>query len=190
MMKLTYLSIICLFAAGAGSFPSLAQSAEESTDEAPFAGQPAPEEMKILALLVGEWTTEIVARPSLTAPEGFKAKGRSRSEWTLNGHFLRIEATSVSERGKTQLTVLTTYNARAKQFRQFTFSSDGVAGETVGTWDEKTRTITWESVNLPGGWTGTGKTVLDEEHPSNSILVKNERGETIRDMIATGTRAK
>jgi hypothetical protein len=181
---------ICLLAALACTPSAQSEPDDQPADETPFAGPPAPEELKVLEPLVGEWTSEVVARPSLGLPDGLTSKGSSHTQWTHNGHFLRQETTSVSANGRFELTVLTGYNPRAKQFRQFTFTSEGNAGEAVGTWDDKTRTINWEGVNLPEGWTGVGRTVIGDDEATFSIVIKNENGEVVRDATATAKRAK
>jgi len=104
----------------------------------PSSGRPLlPDD--VLKRLVGTWSVEVektISQPS-------KSRGKVRYEWIANDKFLR--AYFVNDDGQESLTIYS-YDARAKMFRRWFFSSDpGVAsmqGPHEGKWDPKSATLT------------------------------------------------
>jgi hypothetical protein len=155
-----------------------------------FTGPPAPEELKVLAPFVGQWQTEGTIRPSLRHKEGFTSKGETSSQWMHNGHFLRLEGFGVSTQGRFESTTIISFNRTIGQFRSFAFNTDGLASEAIGEWDARTNTLTTKGLNLPAGWTALGKMTIEKDRLVQSVLVKNEKGEVVRDVTSTSERKK
>lgn len=174
-----------------GFVSSAFPGAEPATAEKPaFMGPPPPEELKILAPLVGQWKTESTAKPSLAHKDGLTSKGEHTWQWIHNGHFLRLEGSSVSKAGRFEYSEIIGYNRNTKKFRRFVFSTDGIAAETIGEWDPETQTMTWTAVGLPEGWSAVGKTTLGKDKVAFSLFIKNNRDETVRDVSLTAERKK
>jgi hypothetical protein len=155
-----------------------------------FTGPPAPEELKVLAPFVGQWNTEGSITPSIRHKEGFTSKGETSCQWIHNGHFLRLDGFGVSTQGRFESTTIISFNRASGQFRQFAFTTDGIASEGVREWDDETKTLTMKGLNLPAGWTAVGKITLQKDRLVQSVLVKNDKGEVVRDVISTSDRKK
>lgn len=162
----------------------------QKVDKPVFTGPPAPEELKVLASLVGQWTTEGTIRPSLRHKEGFTSKGETSGQWMHNGHYLRLEASSISPQGRFESTTIISFNRTTVQFRSFAFSTDGIVGEGTGEWDDKTKTLSMKAVNSTAGWTGLSKFTIEKDRFVQSLLIKNDKGEVARDVTATSERKK
>jgi hypothetical protein len=147
-----------------------------------FTGPAAPEELKMLASFVGQWTTEGTGRPSLRYREGFTSKGETSCQWIHNGHFLRLEGFGDSTQGRFESTTIICFDRATGQFRQFAFTTDGIASEGVGEWDDQTKILTTKGGNLPAGWTAVGKITLEKDRLAQSVLAKNDKGEVVRDV--------
>ncbi len=177
-----------------GSQTTGAQTSGAQTSAPTFTGPPAPAELKVLSPFVGKWTTEGIIKPSLRHKEGFTSKGETTVQWIHNGHFLKMDGFGDSKQGRFESTTIIGYDSTAKVFRQFTFSSDGQAAHAnlIGNWDERTRTMTWEADRLPAGWTAATKVAMtaDKDQFVWTLLLKNDRGETVRDVTQTATRKK
>jgi hypothetical protein len=177
------------FAVGFAS-PAL-RGADPATAEKPvFMGPAPPEELKILASLVGQWKTEATAKPSLAHKDGLTSKGEQSWQWIHNGHFLRLEGSSISKAGRFEYSEIISYHRNTKKFRRFVFSTDGIAAETIGEWDPETKTMTWTAVGLPEGWSAVGKTILGKDKTIFTLFIKNNRDETVRDVVVTAERKK
>jgi len=61
----------------AGVTTSVAVSQPDTPDKKlPFTGPPPPEELQVLASLIGEWNSKLEARPSLQDNEGYARRGK------------------------------------------------------------------------------------------------------------------
>ena len=108
----------------------------------PFVGPPPPEELQVLAPLVGQWTSQWEFRPSLQHKEGFKATGAATGQWLHNRHFIRVEGSNAGAKYREEATVLYSYDAKKKCYRRWLFTSSGLATESEGHWDEGKKTMT------------------------------------------------
>jgi hypothetical protein len=176
----------CLLAAILSTSVVRSQEAERPV----FTGPPAPEELKVLAPFVGHWKTEGTIKPSLRYKEGFTSNGETSCQWIHNGHFLRLEGFGVSTQGRFESTTIISFHRATGQFRQIAFTTDGIVSEAVGEWDDATKTLNSKGLNLPAGWTAVGKITLQKDRLVQSVLVKNDKGEVVRDVISTSERKK
>jgi hypothetical protein len=186
MCKRVYFLGLLIALPGAPLAP--AHAADKPEDQPVFSGPAAPEELQVLAPLIGQWQAEATIKPSLRVKEGFTSKGESSAQWIHNGHFLRAEGYGISQHGRFEWTVIITYDRGTKQFRQFGFNSLGIVGEAVGEWDDQTRTMTWKGVHMPAGWTALSKVTIEKDQLVQTMLVKNERDEIVNDVTSTAKR--
>jgi hypothetical protein len=162
----------------------------QQSEKPNFTGPPAPEELKVLAPFVGQWKTEGTIRPSLRHKEGYTSKGETSCQWMHNGHYLRLEAFGDSKQGRFESTTIISFNRTTGQFRSFAFSTDGIVGEGVGEWDDKTKTLTMKAAISSPGWTGLSQFTIEKDRFVQSLLIKNDKGEVARDVAATSERKK
>ena len=80
-----------------------AVSQPETGKKLPFLGAP-PEELQVLAPLVGQWTTKWDVRPSLQEKDGYTADGEATGHWLHNRHFIRVEGTAISDKHRLEST--------------------------------------------------------------------------------------
>jgi hypothetical protein len=178
----------CLFVAVLiVSVPSQPACGEEKKPT--FLGQAAPEELQVLAPLLGKWSTKTVARPSVESKEGQTATGECAGQWLHNGHFLRLEGTGSFKDGRMEFTILLTYDRNQKAYRRWAFTSTGTAAESTGRWDEPTKTMTWTN-RTAAGTTYVVKQVLEKDRFVESHLQKRDDGTIVRDLTITGDRNK
>ena len=153
----------------------------------PFAGPPAPEELQVLAPLVGKWTLKAELRPSLQVKEALATTGEMKGEWLHNRHFIRLESSTASDTFREEGSVLYTYDAKRKIYRRWFFSSGGLATESEGQWEESKRTITWKQLNLGPNVTGTVTDVIAKDRIETSVLFQRDDGQILRDVRITAT---
>jgi RND family efflux transporter MFP subunit len=153
-----------------------------------FLGPAAPEELQVLASLVGKWSTKTESRPSLESKEALTASGEAAGQLLHNGHFIRLEGTIDSKAGRTEYTLLMTYDRKQKVYRRWAFTSAGVAAASTGEWDEAARTMTWTATQ--GNVTTLIKQVLEKDRFVESHLFKRDDGTITRDLTFTAERKK
>jgi hypothetical protein len=105
--------------------PPAVSQPDTSAKDLPFAGAAPPEELEVLAPLVGQWTTKSDGRPSLQSKAGFTATGETTGQWLHNRHFIRMESKFAGAKVREEATVLYSYDARKKAYRRWLFTSSG-----------------------------------------------------------------
>jgi uncharacterized protein involved in copper resistance len=103
-------------------------------------GEKPADPMAILKKRVGTWETETTYRKSAWTAKETKYAGTETSEMILKGKYL--ESKGKSKEGETK--ELVTWDAEAGVFRAWYFDSDGIRSEGAGSYDEKTKTLTWD----------------------------------------------
>ena len=82
------------------------------------------------------------AHPPIGPPlREFDTRGKATCRTTLGGRYYEFRSESIPP-GEADLQIMT-YDADAKLFRQWVFSSDGYTHEADGTWDPATSTLRW-----------------------------------------------
>src|SRR5262249_10177624 len=107
------------------------------------------EAKKILAQRLGEWDVETKINKAAWSPKALSFKSRESVKLVLGGQFIQV--TSKNPDGKETSRVLATYDTAAKVFRYWYFDTTGNNSTGTGTWDEKTKTITWTNSLVGGG---------------------------------------
>ena len=156
----------------------------------PFAGPPPPEELQVLAPLIGQWDTKWEVRPSLQDRAGYTATGQMTGQWLHNRHFIRLEGTMAGSKYRGDSTVLYSYDARKKVYRRWLFASNGLAAESEGKWDAGKGTMTWKALNLEANETGTITDVIAKDRVENTALFKRGDGQVLTDITICATRKK
>jgi hypothetical protein len=150
-------------------------------------GQPAESaELKVLDRFVGNWDMNVTISVSEGKPKEIKLTGTATIQWSLGGRFLQWKGSSTS--GRFEDLQLLTYDAGRKTYRHWYFSSEGVADESAGKWDEATKTMTWK------GDVGDGRTLLnvvrltDKDTQEFNLVVKDRNGKAVTEIKGKMTR--
>jgi hypothetical protein len=132
-----------------------------------------PQEMKVLDRLVGAWRNEATVRNGATPDQPKSETTRSKAESILGGRF--IEQIDSDGRDKAGHYSLFWYDPSAKLYRYWFFHSAGYFFDGSGTWDEMTKSLTWNSAGgkLEGRWVFKGDDQREFHH-----LVKDREGKT------------
>ena len=162
---------------------------------AALAADPAPDvpELKVLNHYVGRWTGELTTKPVGTVPGG-TSKGSSQSEWVHDGRFVR--QTWTLDGGPTfpkmSGSTMMTYDPGRKTYRGWTFFSNGHTSESTGTWDARTRTMTWSARDAHTGLTTTTTATFTADGTTEqwTIVEKDRAGKVVGDTSGTNTRKK
>lgn len=185
-----YLLLLCGFAIVTGMPSRAVPQAGAPGQQPPFAGPAPPEELRVLAPLVGQWTSRSEVRPSLQAKEGFTVTGEVTGQWLPNRHFLRLQGTTTSAKHREEVTVLYGYDARKKVYRRWLFSSTGLATESEGHWDGGKKTMTWKPLHLPPDVTGSVTDVFTKDRVETTVSFKRGDGQVLTDFTVTATRKR
>jgi hypothetical protein len=172
-----------------GGQPPGSPSGAEPT--VPFAGQPAPEEVKIFADFVGTWKLEATQKPSAENNNTeVKLTGTETGQWQHNGYFVRVEGSVQSSNFRMEYTRLMTYDVNRKTYRRWVFASGGLAVESVGEWNAATKTMVWKPVSPSPNMTLDIKVVTEKDKYRETQVFKRDDGTLMRDLIWSGTRVK
>jgi hypothetical protein len=155
-----------------------------------FMGPPPSQELKVFEPLVGSWTFAATNKLGVGATAVYESQGVAEAKWVHNGHFLQLEGSSQTPRGRFSWTELLGYDQRLRQYRRFVFSSEGIIATSVGSWDDKERTMTRTATGLPENWSGEVTTRLGDDRVEVALRVTNERGEVTRESTMTMERKK
>ncbi|MBM4072255.1 MAG: DUF1579 domain-containing protein [Planctomycetes bacterium] len=186
MLKKLYLS--CCIAALSAS--SAMTQPDTSAKDVPFGGAAPPEELKVLAPLVGQWTTKSEGRPSLQSKAGFTATGEMTGQWLHNRHFIRLEGKFAGARYREEATVLYSYDAKKKAYRRWLFTSAGLATESLGQWDAEKLTMTWKPLDLPPNVSASVVDVIAKDRFTTTLQIKRDDGQVLRDVTVVAKRKK
>lgn len=175
-----FAAFLCTFAPAATSI-----AAEGPAGEVP--------ELRVLGHYVGDWGDAMTIKPSGDFSKGVKVEGTAKGEWTLGGRFLRQTWEMKAGDGLPAMTgtTLMTFDPGRKAYRNWAFYSSGAAVESVGTWDEAAKTMTWTHRDPESGRTSVTKAAFAEEGVENwSIVEKDRAGAVVGEFIGKNTRRK
>lgn len=149
----------------------------------------APEELKLLNRMVGDWTIRETIKPSVWIPNGEERQTFEKVHWVLGGRYLLGRSFNDSYQLKTIW--LATYEPAEKANRFWFFMADGVSGQWRVTWDEASRGFHWRSIDMPPGWIGTGSNRwVNDDTFDNQALIKDEAGRVMFESSQDKRRTK
>jgi hypothetical protein len=97
---------------------------------------PGKAETEKLNFLLGEWTYTEKYEKSRMLPNGGEGKGTSRGRLGPGGNSVALEVEGASPVGAVQALQMFTWDARAKVYKCYSFSSDGPGmSEDTGRWE-------------------------------------------------------
>jgi hypothetical protein len=132
----------------------------------------------------GDWTgtVEKPARPS----------GLSHGKWIVDGRYLQQTWKIPADDNSPGLsaTVIMTYDAKEKIYRNWQFLSDGGTSQATGQWDAKKSTMTWTANNPDGVTVVTKARFPDADLQLWTITATNRSGQTLFEMSGNNKRRK
>lgn len=172
----------------------MSQSTAAFGQSIPFAGLAPPQELEVLAPLIGSWNLSEKGPPSRRFTTGFTSIGETKTQWAHNRHFIRSEGflirTTDGKKFRVEFTVLMGYDREKGVYRRWLFTSEGFASESEGRWDASTSTMTWKPVNIPPNTTAAIKHVQKKDRYEFDLLFKDNDGTIIFALTATAERQK
>jgi hypothetical protein len=138
------------------------------------AAEPAkPPELKVLERFVGIWDCEIITKAAVWTPDEKREKAVEVNEMALDGWFLH--GCSKTRDGKTIAVLMNTYDPAKKKYRIWRFAGRSCE-ELIGSWDEKTSTMTITAEAGHGIATKAEFRIIDQDHREYRVLAKDGDG--------------
>ena len=106
--------------------------------------------MKVLNRYVGNWKSHIVFQPAAWSPQKEEVTGTTKVEWILKDQFQMITRQS----DKHEMLEIQRYDGESKKFHRWNFDANGGTSFWIGSWDNKSMTMTWEYVDFGMGVKG------------------------------------
>jgi hypothetical protein len=155
-----------------------------SAQEAP----PKHDSLKVLERFAGTWEQQIALKQGPWAPEAKSGTGTMTAKWTLDGRFMEIRSKSQLD-GTEGLSVMG-HDMTADALRGWFFHSHGFTHVSTGTWDEKTKTLTW-AADMGNGMKMTSvDKFTDDDHFEWQFQIKDGQGQVMFEMSGKATRQK
>jgi hypothetical protein len=136
--------------------------------------KPVPEpELRVLEDMIGTWDEVMSNKPTEWLPKAERSESVTKKNWALGGMFIRMEGVWMP--AKTEFLSLVSYDPATKGYRTWYFDSAGgqPRGSVHGTWDHKTRTMTWTGTDEAGNRTiGKSKIVDRDTHENRTFALK------------------
>jgi hypothetical protein len=155
------------------------------------ADDPKPSaEMKVLEDLIGTWDEATTTKPCEWVPKGGTSTAVTKRTWALGGKVIRAEGVWMP--AKTEYLHLISYDAGAKTYRSWYFDSEGTAPNSVskGTWDEKTRTVSYTDTDAAGNKAVNTHKIKDKDNSEWKLVITSPTGAVLLDMQGKCTRRK
>jgi hypothetical protein len=149
-------------------------------------------ELAALSGFVGKWDCRSQLKPLEGVTEGGTRTGTAEAEWIHGGRFLRQTWTiepAGTEPGLSGSAIMT-YDPAKKAYRSWHFISNGGTRESPGTYDEKTKTMTWTARDANGIHIVTKSTFAEDGSENWTITVTDAKGKVVEDMKGKNTRRK
>ena len=146
------------------------------------AAKPAPDvpELQLLAKYVGRWTGELIRQG-----EDQRRRTRATTDWAVGGRYLRTEYSGDGLQGM----IITTYDARGKEFRRWQFDAGGDVTEYTGRFDKESDTFRFEHHNQEQGYRIVTESRFDEQQVEQwRMVVKDRDGQVLQEYRGTNRR--
>ncbi len=144
------------------------------------------QEMKVLNQYVGTWKSHIVFQPAAWSPRKEEVTGTTKIEWILKDQFQMITRQS----DKYEILEIQRYDEGTKKFHRWNFDANGGTSFWMGSWDDKSRTMTWEYVDFGMGIKGkmVDSFTSEGEYQTMTVMEDNSGRLLFLDTHATYTR--
>jgi hypothetical protein len=146
-----------------------------------------PAELKIMEKWVGEWESTNTTTVLNGEPADITIKGPRTRKWGLGGWF--IVETGKNDDGS-EVHVMFTFDQNARQFKMWYFDSRGTAADSLGTWNEATRTLSWSKDHGNGITQAGWSRFVDDNTQEWKSSVKDASGKVLWEGGGKLTRKK
>jgi Protein of unknown function (DUF1579) len=161
--------------------PCLAQA-----DEGPAKNIP---ELAPLNRYAGSWDTNMTTNEG--AIRELKRVGGVNGVWIHGGRFLAQTWSTEGQAGQVKVSgsSIYTYDPAKKTYKVWQFASNGHTADGEGTWDAKTKTLTWSVRETDPGITSVIKAhFLDDNTEDWTITTKDADGKVLSESSGKNTR--
>lgn len=171
--------IIALAVALAAGFPGIAAAAD---------GPAPPAELRVLQDMIGTWDEVMTVKSGDPAAKAETRPSITKRSWALGGEMIRSDGAWLNP--KTEFLYLISYDAPANVYRCWYFdSAEGMQRDAMtGTWDAKSRTLTWTSTDNAGNRTVAKHTIVDKDRHNWTMVVTDRDGKMVADVSGKCTR--
>jgi hypothetical protein len=147
-------------------------------------------ELRVLEDMIGTWDEVMMNKPTEWTPKAEKSTTVTKRTWALGGKFMRADG--AWQPAKTEFLHLLGYDPDAKAYRSWYFDAAGAMprGSQGGTWDAKSKTLTWTGADDAGNKTAGTHKVIDKDHHEWTLVVTNRDGKVLLDLSGKCTRRK
>ena len=149
-----------------------------SADDAPMRS----EELQVLDSYVGTW--DCVVTDKATAKESNSVEER---RWSRKGTFVLFENFDLT--AKKESHYLMTYDPNAKVYRTC-YIDDSITMSLLGTWDARTKTMTWRGKDSNDNRVSGTERFIDEDNLQWSLVGTNPDGKVVGEFSGKQTRRK
>ena len=136
-------------------------------------------ELQVLDRFIGDWETVVTNKAT-----GDKVNSIQSRKWSREGKFVLSEEQNVETKRESHF--LMTYDAKAKRYRAC-FMNEEFITPLLGTWDETTQTMTWQSTDIPFKHEGVNR-YIDKDHFEWTMTIKSPEGKVVLELSARQTR--
>ena len=138
-----------------------------------------------LGRYLGNWKVHSEIKSCVWVPKGEKRTGVTDAKLILAGKFVQ----SIERSEKQEQLQIAHYDQKKNAYLLWGFSSDGNTNFWVGTWDEKSKTMTWK-LNY-GAIRGTMiNRFLGPDKFETTVVVTDAKGRLLLEARGTETRVK
>ena len=141
VVVLTVVLGVMAFVAGTAISGEGVEEKQAGQDMAP---PPPPAQLKALEAFVGEWRGEYEHLPAMFG-ESAMGTGRGKTDWVLDGWFVKSEGIGTSSFGTHKSIWLATYDPKTRSYRSFSFDNFGTVD--IGTLTHDPKTGTWTALS-------------------------------------------
>ena len=142
-----------------------------------------PPDRNVLDRWLGTWYSNADIKPSAWVPEGKQQAEVRNVEWILNGRFLQVTYRSDDHETRQILR----YEANSKKFQKWIFDTYGGTSFWTGSWDEKSKAMTWKMEFSPLKGTITDR-FSNSDKCETSVVLKDGEGKLLLDVLTEHTR--
>ena len=153
------------------------------------ADEQRPAESKVLDQLVGRWDIAAEGKVLAPKPKTIRATGIADVSWVLEHQFQQANGTFKADdpQARTSNVQMTRWDATARQYRRWTFDSNGTTLEWTGTWDQQAKAFTWHAQRNGVRYDQTYRIQTADTH-AYETLVRDADGNLLAELHAKVTR--
>lgn len=149
-------------------------------------GTMPPPELKVLDGLVGQWDSEYVIKPSVSANKELRGTAVEVNEWVLDGRFVQGDGRNAA--GREIITVFG-YDTKDGEYRLWHFT-EAYASRFSGQWNEASKTFSWRGEHGDGTTTTATSHFTGKDSREFHAVTKDDSGKVYSDIEGKLKRRK